>query len=49
MLNQQLRSMDCSAPFEENNLLNSELTDAAAQSYETLSAQLAELLASEPE
>ncbi len=36
-----------SDPFEKNNLLNSELTDAAAQSYVTLSAQLAELLASE--
>lgn len=38
-----------SDPFEKNNLLNSELTAAAAQSYETLNAQLAELLASEPE
>jgi hypothetical protein len=38
-----------SDPFEKNNLLNSELTDAAAQSYETLSARLAELMASEPE
>lgn len=38
-----------SDPFEKNNLLNSELTDAAARSYESLSAQLAQLLASEPE
>jgi len=38
-----------SDPFEKNNLLNSELTEVAAQSYETLSAQLAKLLASEPE
>lgn len=38
-----------SDPYETNNLLNSELADAAARSYETLSAQLEELLASEPE
>jgi arylsulfatase A-like enzyme len=37
-----------SDPYETNDLLNAELTDAAAQSYEQLSAQLAELLASEP-
>ncbi len=38
-----------SDPYEKNNLLNSELTDAAAESYEQLSAQLDELLASEQE
>ena len=36
-----------SDPFEKNNLLNSELTGVAAQSYAQLTAQLAELVASE--
>lgn len=38
-----------SDPYEKNNLLNDELTDTAAQAYEQLNAQLAELLASEPD
>ena len=37
-----------SDPFEKNNLLNFELTETAARSYESLTAQLDELLASEP-
>ena len=38
-----------SDPYEKNNLSDGELTGAGAEAYEQLSAQLAELLASEPD
>lgn len=37
-----------SDPYEKNNLLDAELIGAGAEAYKQLSAQLAELLASEP-